>query len=173
MYLREYEMMFIAKPETEEATIDAIGTRLTSALEGSDGVRLHLHLWGRKRLAYEIEDFQKGLFYLFTFLGEPAAVTEVEKELKFDENILRYMTTKLSDRVEGAPRREQAEAEEAAIAAKKARDEEEARRAAEEKAEWERKAKEARAAEAAPAEAPAEKAPAKTDKETTETKGEA
>ena len=100
MYQREYELILIVKPETDEPAIAQIGEKLTTALEENAGIRLHFNLWGKKRLAYEIEGFTKGLFYLFNFLGEAEAVTALERVLRFEDHVLRYMSTKISDRVE-------------------------------------------------------------------------
>ena len=166
MYLREYELMFIVKPETDEAAIEQISEKLSAATEEGGGVKLHMLLWGRKRLAYEIQDFNKGLFYLYGFLGDAKTVTALERALKFEEVVLRFMTTKISDRVEVEARKERANAEEAARVAKRAKEEEEARKAAEERAYWEekaRKAAEKRDAEAAAAAGPAEPAPASAE----------
>ena len=158
MYLREYELMLIVKPETDEATIKEIGEKLTVVCGENDGIRLHFDLWGKKRLAYEIQDFTKGLFYLFNFLGEAEAVTAMERVLRFEDQVLRYMTTKVSDRVEVETRKAQADRDEAERAARRAAEEEAARKAAAEREDWEKRAAEARkppepAAAAAPAKA--------------------
>ena len=117
MYLREYELIFIVRPETDEAAIQQISEKLAAATEENGGVKLQLVLWGRKRLAYEIEDFNKGVFYLYGFLGDAATVAGLERALRFEEVVLRFMTTKISDRVEVESRKERADAEEAARAA--------------------------------------------------------
>ena len=158
MYQREYELILIVKPETDEATIAQIGEKLATALEDNAGIHLHFDLWGRKRLAYEIEGFTKGLFYLLNFLGEAEAVTALERVLRFEDQVLRYMSTKVSDRVEVATRKAQADREEVERAARRAAEEEAARKAAAEREDWEKRAAEARKPpEPAPAPAAAEK----------------
>ena len=98
MYLREYELVYIAKPELDDDTYHQVGDRLAEVVEEAGGFKLHLDLWGKKRLAYEIDDFSKGMYFILDFLGEPSVVTEAERFLRFNDQVLRYMTVKLEDR---------------------------------------------------------------------------
>ncbi len=166
MYLREYELVYIAKPELEEEVYRQVGDRLAEVVEEAGGHKLHIDPWGRKRLAYEIEDFTKGMYFILNFLGEPRVVTEAERFLRYHDQVLRYMTVKLEDRVDVEQRKARAEREEAERAAKRAAEEEAARRAAEEREAIERERAEREAARAAERGAPSaddEDAPAEAE----------
>ena len=56
--------------------------------------------WGKKKLAYEIQKFNKGHVVLFNYLGNPEGVEEIERTLRIDDSVLRFLTVKLEDRVD-------------------------------------------------------------------------
>lgn len=130
--MREYELNVIVQPEISEEGSAAILGRLDTALESSS-VRLCCDDLGKRKLAYEINRFQKGHYYLLSFLDDGQAVPELERMLRLDESVLRFLTVKVSDHVADVEARKAEAAEREA----------ELRRRAEERAE--REAEEARA----------------------------
>lgn len=130
--MREYELNVIVQPEISEEGSAAILGRLDAALEATSG-RLCCDDLGKRKLAYEINRFQKGHYYLLSFLDDGQVVPELERMLRLDESVLRFLTVKVSDHVADIDARKQ-EARE--------REEEIQRRAAERA---EREAEEARA----------------------------
>jgi len=156
--VREYELNFIVQPEISDEGSKAIRDRLDGILESSDGIRLLCDDLGKRKLAYEIRKFQKGHYYTLSFLDEGPTVPQLERALRIEESVLRYLTIKVSDHVadiEG--RRAQAKEREAELerraAEKAAREAEEAKA----RAEAERQAAEEAAAAAAAAEQAEEK----------------
>ena len=130
--MREYELNIIVQPEISEEGSAAILGRLDAALESSS-VRLCCDDLGKRKLAYEISRFQKGHYYLLSFLDDGQAVPELERMLRLDESVLRFLTVKVSDHVADVEARKAEAAEREA----------ELKRRAEERAE--REAEEARA----------------------------
>ena len=130
--MREYELNIIVQPEISEEGAAAILARLDTALESSS-VRLCCDDLGKRKLAYEINRFQKGHYYLLSFLDDGKVVTELERMLRLDESVLRFLTVKVSDHVADVEARKAEAAEREA----------ELKRRAEERAE--REAEEARA----------------------------
>ena len=127
--MREYEINIIVQPEISEEGSAAILGRLDEALE-STSVRLCCDDLGKRKLAYEINRFQKGHYYLLSFLDDGQAVPSLERMLRLDESVLRFLTVKVSDHVEDVEARKSEAAEREAELKRRA--EERAEREAEE-----------------------------------------
>ena len=161
--MREYEFTFVVQPEISEEGTESICERFEGILSKSASEKLFYEDWGRRRLAYEIKNFQKGQYLVLHFLSDGQVVPELERSARLDDSILRFLTVQVTDSVVDvdARRAEGVSHEEERVkraAEKAARDAEDAARAAEEAA---RAAEEAtRAAEAAP---PAEQAEASAE----------
>jgi small subunit ribosomal protein S6 len=163
--MREYETTLIVQPEISDEGIASLQQRLDGTLEGSNGIRLLYDDLGKRRLAYEIQNFQKGRYVMLRFLDEGASIPGLERALRLEDSIIRFLTVQVSDHVEDVPARRAAAAEEQRIRAEKAaeraaREAEEAERMEKERAEAEQRA----AAERKLHEAQAEKAAAAGDK---------
>jgi small subunit ribosomal protein S6 len=140
--VREYETTFIVQPEITDDVRDAFLAKLDAHLESAGAVRLMLDDWGKRKLAYEIENFQKGHYYSLKYLDEGQAVAGLERLLKLEESILRYLTVRVAEQVEDLEARKTAAAEEE----KKLHERLEAERAAREEEEKARREAEAKAA---------------------------
>ena len=100
MFAREYEMIYIVRPDLEDGDISTIQERTEKVIEDQKGTLLKVDDWGKKKLAYEIQKFNKGHFVLINYLGNPEGVVEIERTLRIDDSILRFLTVKLGDRVD-------------------------------------------------------------------------
>jgi small subunit ribosomal protein S6 len=141
--LREFETTFVVQPEiSDEACTDLCG-RLDTILESKGARRVMLDDWGKRKLAYEIQRFQKGHYFVLYYLDEGTVVPELERSLRLEESVLRFLTVRAKDRVDDLEARVAEGVEEERIQREKA-----AERAARE-AEAERQALEAAAAAAA------------------------
>lgn len=163
--MREYELTFIIQPEISDEGITATCEKLEGILAGQGAHKLFYDDMGKRRLGYPIRRFQKGHYLTLFFLDEGKAVTELERTLKFDESILRYLTVLTNERVADVEARK-SEAEEIErqrverAAERAAREAEDAARAVEEAAEAARQAEAASAAAAEAATAAAAEAAA-------------
>ncbi len=152
--MREYETTFIVQPEISSEGIEAICGRLDGILEKQGADRLLYDDMGRRRLAYEIRKFQKGHYLTLIYLDEGQAVPEIERALRIDDAVLRYLTVVVNERVQDIEARKSAAAERAAREAEDAaREAEEAAKAEASWLEEAAKAEARRAEEAAKAEA--------------------
>lgn len=91
---RGYELMVLINPEvTDEAltaAIDEVGGYITAP--GAEVVYIKRDTpWGRRRLAYPIQRFRDATYVLFQFLASPSHLSEIERELKLDERVIRYL----------------------------------------------------------------------------------
>ena len=157
--MREYETTFIVQPEITDEGIQAICHRIEAVLEKQGGTKLFYDDMGRRRLSYEIRNFQKGQYLTLFYLDEGKAIPEIERCLRLDDSILRYLTVLANDDVTDIEARKAEAAEIESLRAQKVvekaeREAEDAARAAEEAA-----TAEAAAAAAAKSEAAAKEAP--------------
>jgi small subunit ribosomal protein S6 len=162
--LREYETTIIVQPEISEEGTSAIFEKLEGILEKNDSHRLLCENLGKRKLAYEIRKFQKGHYYVLAFLSEGKEIPELERALRLDESILRFMTIQVSPLVKDiearkADAKEQEAEQERRAAERAAREIEEAKA----RAEVERVAAEEAAATAAAAAAEEARAAAAAD----------
>jgi len=130
--VREYETAFIVQPEiSDEGSLDIRG-KLDGVLEAQGVTRLMCEDLGKRKLAYEIRKFHKGHYFILSYLDGGGVVPELERVLRLEESVLRFMTVQVSDRIADVEARV-AEAREAELAQVKraeeraARDIEEAR----------------------------------------------
>ena len=100
MYSREYEFVFIIRPDVADEDIEVIKDRSLGIITDRDGKVLKVDDWGKRRLAYEIKDYAKGHFVLMNYLGSSEVVDELERTLRLDDGVLRFLTVKLAERVD-------------------------------------------------------------------------
>ncbi|MBC8316534.1 MAG: 30S ribosomal protein S6 [Desulfobulbaceae bacterium] len=108
--MRRYETISIIKPALGDEEIGAINQRSISIIEGDGGTILNTDKWGLKTLAYPIKKEQQGYYVYMDFGATPAAVTEMERQFKIDDRILKFMTVKLDDVFDPAAIQAQADA---------------------------------------------------------------
>ena len=165
--MREYETTVIVQPEISANGTEAIMNKMDSVLESRGSTRLMCSDLGKRKLAYEVRKFQKGHYYVLSFLDDGKVVVELERTLRIEESVLRFMTVKVEDDVIDVEARVEqariAEVEQQKRAAEKAaREAEEAKARAEVEAQA---AEEARAHAAEQALAPAAEAEEGSDDE--------
>lgn len=141
--MREYELVYIIQPEAAPEKQKDLQNRIDGFVSKAEGITLLWDDWGKRKLAYEIKKFQKGHYVFGSFLGAGQAIPEIERLLRLDPDVLRFLTVKVSDKV--------ADVEARVAKARKEEEERAKRREEREKLEAERAAKEAElaAAEAA------------------------
>lgn len=89
MSLRHYEVMVILDPELEERTIEPSLKSFLTVINDSGGAVDSLDIWGRRRLAYEIGKKYEGIYAVMQLSAEPAAVSELDRQLKLNESVIR------------------------------------------------------------------------------------
>ena len=135
--MREYETTFIIQPEISDEGVQVLCERLDGILGKNESVRLFYDDQGRRRLSYEIQNFQKGRYITLMYLDSGSVVSELERSLKLDDSVLRFLTVQVTDEVQDIEARKSAAAELERLRAQKAaeraaREAEEAARVAEE-----------------------------------------
>ena len=92
--MRNYELMYIIKPETDEEKVTAIVERFKALVEEKGAEVTKLDKWGKRRLAYEINKIKEGIYILMQFKGEAAAAAELDRLMKINDDIIRHMITR-------------------------------------------------------------------------------
>ena len=93
------------QPEISDEGLQAIRGRLDAILARHGAVRLMCDDVGRKRLAYEIRKFQKGHYLELVYLDHGPVVPEIERALRLDDSVLRFLTVQVSPHVEDIEKR--------------------------------------------------------------------
>ena len=103
--LREYETIYILRPNTANEGVAEVNTRIKGIIEGMGGKILKVDNWGKRKLAYEIKKQLKGIYLFWHYLAPAGLVAEVERNLRMLDSVIRFYTVKIDDNVvpEGRP----------------------------------------------------------------------
>ena len=118
--MREYEATLIIQPEISDEGVGTLQERLDGILEGFGAIRLIYDDLGKRRLAYEIQNFQKGRYVMLRFLDEGSNIKPLERAFGLEDSIIRFLTVQVNDSVEDIAARQAEAAEEERIRAEKA-----------------------------------------------------
>ena len=87
--MRRYELMIILAPDLEERTVAPSLDQYLTVVKNSGGTVEKVDVWGRRRLAYEINKQAEGIYAVIDLTAEPAAVQELDRQLNLNESVLR------------------------------------------------------------------------------------
>lgn len=95
--MRKYEIMYIIRPNIEDEAKTAVIERFNTILESNGAEDVKADEMGKKRLAYEINDFRDGYYVLVNYTGDEKATNEFDRLAKFSDDIIRHMAIRLED----------------------------------------------------------------------------
>jgi small subunit ribosomal protein S6 len=87
--MRKYEVMVILDPSLDDRTIAPSLDTFLSVIKKAGGSVDKVDIWGRRRLAYEIEKHAEGIYAVIDLRSEPSAVLELDRQLNLNESVLR------------------------------------------------------------------------------------
>jgi small subunit ribosomal protein S6 len=87
--LRAYEVMVILDPSLEERTVEPSLDKYLNVVRKDGGSVESVDVWGRRRLAYEINKNAEGIYAVVSLTAEPATVKELDRQLGLNESVLR------------------------------------------------------------------------------------
>ena len=90
-----YEHMLIARQDISAQAVDALATHLKTIVETEGGKVEKQEYWGLRTLAFRIKKNRKGHYVLFNLEAPPAAVSELERNMRINEDVLRYLTIRV------------------------------------------------------------------------------
>ncbi len=97
---REYETIYIMRPDIDAESAEKVGTRLSEVVDREKGKLTKVELWGRRRLAYDIAKHRRGIYVYLKYLGDGKTVSEIERNLRLSDGVLKYQTVLVRNNVE-------------------------------------------------------------------------
>jgi small subunit ribosomal protein S6 len=102
--LREYETIFLVRPDLAEDLVDKIVERMRGIVHRDGGKVIKVENWGKKKVAYEVKKNLRAIFLRFVYLGGTRMVAEFERNLRMTDDVLKYQSVKVADEVDPAAR---------------------------------------------------------------------
>lgn len=101
---REYETIYILRPNTPNEQVAEVNNRVKGIIEGMGGKVVKVDNWGKRRLAYEVAKERKGIYLYWLYLANPGVVEETERNLRMLDSVIRYLTVKVDENIDVAAR---------------------------------------------------------------------
>ncbi len=95
--MRQYETMVLLSPELTDETVEEKISGFEKKVTEGGGEVLNVDRWGKKRLAYPIQRQRHGIYFIVTYHSEPEVVTDIERDMRIDEETWRYMTVRMDE----------------------------------------------------------------------------
>ncbi len=95
---REYETVYILKPDLPADRLTRVSEKVNKIIKEQGGEVLLEKDWGKRKLAYLIAKGAFGHYFLFNYQGNGAFIGDLERTLKYEEDVLRFLTIKLDPR---------------------------------------------------------------------------
>ena len=102
--LREYETIFLVRPDLAEDLVDKIVERMRGIVHRDGGKVIKVENWGKKKTAYEVKKNFRAIYIRFLYLGGTRQVAEFERNLRMTDDVLKYQSVKVADDVDAAAR---------------------------------------------------------------------
>ncbi len=97
---RAYETIYVLKPDVDAESAEKVGQRVQEVVARENGKLTKVELWGRRRLAYDIAKHKRGVYVYLKYLGDGKVVSEVERNLRLSDGVLKYQTVLVGNDVE-------------------------------------------------------------------------
>ena len=96
--MRKYELMYIIQPAIEEDAKKALVERFQEILTSNGAEIIESKEWGKRRLAYEINDLREGYYQIVKMNADSKAVDEFIRLANINEDIIRYVAVRIEDK---------------------------------------------------------------------------
>ena len=87
--MRQYEVMVILDPDTDERSVQSTLEQYLTVITKGGGTVDNLDIWGKRRLAYEIQKKSEGIYAVINLTAEPTDVKELDRQFTINESIMR------------------------------------------------------------------------------------
>ena len=87
--MRAYELMGILNPEVEDRAVEPSLSKFLEIVTNAGGTIDNLDIWGRRRLAYEIQKKSEGIYAVVNFTASPETAAELDRVLNLNESVMR------------------------------------------------------------------------------------
>jgi small subunit ribosomal protein S6 len=97
--MRRYESVWVVNGDLPDEEVKAAIDKFSRIITSQGGTLVGVDEWGRRKLSYKIQNTVRGYYVLADFAGTPETINELERNYRIDDRIIRYLTTKKSDKV--------------------------------------------------------------------------
>lgn len=114
----EYETIYITKPDLPVSQTEKVAEKVQKILTENKAKIELIKDWGKRKLAYPIAKLNNGHYFYVSYMGNGQFINDLERILKFDEDVIRYLTVRIGTAEEAAkrgPGKKNTELEEARI----------------------------------------------------------
>ena len=94
---RTYEVMFIVRPDVEEADLDKLIEGFSGNVTNGGGEVKSVEKMGRRRLAYTVRKFNDGFYVLMTVAAAGSLISEIERRLRVSEQVIKFITVRMDE----------------------------------------------------------------------------
>ncbi|MDE1155845.1 MAG: 30S ribosomal protein S6 [Acidobacteriaceae bacterium] len=94
---RSYEIMFIVRPDVDEAELDKIVETFSGHVTTGGGEVKQVEKMGRRRLAYTVKKFNDGIYILLIVEAPASLISEIERRLRVSEQVLKFITVRMDE----------------------------------------------------------------------------
>lgn len=96
--MKAYELLFFVAPTIDEETRAGVMKRIEATIAAGDGVVDNVDVWGKRKLAYEINGLTDGDYTLIDFHADPQNIAELDRILRITDAVVRHMIVRRTDR---------------------------------------------------------------------------
>ena len=96
--MKAYELLYFVDPAATEEIREAISKRIEGAVTTDGGVIDSVEDWGKRKLAYEIDNLTEGDYILVNFHADPTQIAELDRVLRINDNVKRHMIVRRPDK---------------------------------------------------------------------------
>ena len=94
---RKYEVMYIVRPDVEEADLDKLIEGFEKNVTDGGGEVKSTEKMGRRRLAYTVRKFNDGFYVLMTVVAAGSLMAEIERRLRVSEQVIKFITVRIDE----------------------------------------------------------------------------
>ncbi len=98
--MKNYELLLVFKPTLTEEELKAKVAFMKEVLEKNEATIASVDEMGTRRLAYEIKKFQRGVYVVFYFTAPASSISEIERIIRINEEIIKFLTVKFEKKKE-------------------------------------------------------------------------
>ena len=100
--MNNYESIFIMDPDLEEAQAQATIEKVKGIITQNNGEILKSEDWGKRKLAYDVKKKPRGHYILTTFSGSPALLSELHRNFRVMDAVIKFQSVRLDEHLEAA-----------------------------------------------------------------------
>lgn len=99
---REYETIYVLRPDVEKKRAEDVSSRMTDVIGKGGGKLTRVENWGRRLLAYPVQRHKRGVYVYLRYIGHGDVVSELERNLRMLDTVIKFQTVKLAELVSAA-----------------------------------------------------------------------